>query len=58
MVGADAIVVGPDDFLVLRVADDLPDEVLKGFSETLRDLGLGERVLIVAGVIEMAKVQK
>lgn len=55
---ADAIVVGPEDYLVIRVQESLPRSVIEGFTETLREMGLGERVLIVAGDVEMAKVAK
>ena len=54
---AEALVIGPEDRLLLRFTQDLDREVIEGLSETLREVGLGERTLVLLGDVEMGKVE-
>ena len=59
---AEALVVEPDEVLVLRLSDDLlgdpqMEQIFADLEETLTALGLKERYLIVQG-IELAKVKR
>ena len=49
--------IGPEDRLLLRFTQDLDREVIEGLSETLREVGLGERTLVLLGDVEMGKVE-
>ena len=62
---AEALVVGPNDFLVIRMGEEITslsasdfEEMMESFNQTLRDHGLGDRTLVIAGDIELAKVER
>lgn len=49
-----AIVLGPDDRLVIVVDADISDYALDGATAALKDRGFSDRVLIVAGAEALA----
>lgn len=55
---ADAVVVGPEDRLVVRVAEDWTQEVVEELLMSFKDIGIDDRVLILWGDVEFAKVAK
>jgi hypothetical protein len=65
VVPAEALVIGPEDRLILRLPNHaLPEDALEAgemmdaFNKTIREVGLAERTLILYGDgIEMGKVE-
>jgi len=53
----DALVVGPEEVLILRSKGEIEEHVLASVSEALERVGLGGRTLIMSGVEwDLAKV--
>lgn len=49
IIDAEALHVGPDEVLVVTISD-LASDALEGFIRAFEDVGLGGRVLIIAGM--------
>lgn len=56
---ADAVVVGPNDRLIVRIKDDIfTHELADGLMEEFKQMGLTDRVLVLwADDLEFAKVE-
>lgn len=56
---ADAVVVGPNDKLIVRIKDDIfTHELADGLMEEFKQMGLTDRVLVLwADDLEFAKVE-
>lgn len=59
IVDAEALIVGKDEVLVLRLPDDNDsEEMMEFFQETFDSLGIGNRVMVLFGEVEMGKVAR
>jgi len=60
VVDAEALKVGPDEVLIVRIADmgDETQSLVEGFLSELTALGLEDRALVVVGDAEFAVVEK
>lgn len=59
IVPADALHVGPDEVLIIRLDSEWSDEdVVQSLLDALAKIGLKERALVFFGVAEMAVVAK
>lgn len=55
---AEAITVGPDELLVVTIAEDVPQEFIDGLSAHLKECGWEDRVVILVGAeITLGKVE-
>lgn len=54
-----ALVIGPDEKLLLKLPDhgELTQDVMDELSAALREVGLEERTLVLAGEIEVTVVK-
>ena len=60
VVNAEALKVGPDEVLIVRITDqgEYTESLVEGFLDELTALGLEERALVVVGDAELAVVKK
>ena len=54
---AEALIVGPDEKLILHLSDEYDEELVADLHEALDSIGLAERSLILIGEVEFTKVQ-
>jgi hypothetical protein len=54
----EAMVIGPEDRLLIRLPDDIgiDDEMLEAFRDALAEIGVGDRTLVVVGNAEFVKL--
>jgi hypothetical protein len=62
VVPAESLVIGPEDRLILRIpegawAAEDAETMMADLAQTLREVGLGERTLVLLGDVEMGKVE-
>lgn len=57
IVNAEALVVGPEDRLLLRIPEDIPETAIEDLWEAIGSIGIKERCLIVHGMLEFTKVE-
>lgn len=55
---AEALVVGPDEVLIIRLPENSQDEGIELLLEHLKSIGLEHRSLVFSGEVEFAKVQR
>ena len=58
---AEALIVGPDEVLVLKLAqtnEEEEAEMTEFLQETFDSLGIGNRVMVFFGEVELAKVAR
>ncbi len=63
IVNAEVLVVGPDEILLIKIADPFVDTdgrmpEVDSFLAELERLGLSDRSVVIAGDVELAKVQR
>lgn len=54
---AEALVVGPNDLLAVKCAEDTPQGMIAAFNTAMKERGWENRVLLIAGDVEFAKVE-
>lgn len=58
VINAEALRVGPDEVLIIRLNSDADEEVAKDLLDYLREVGLEKRSLVFTGDVEFAIVQR
>ncbi len=64
IINAEALVVGPDEILIVKLDEPFvgeetgESETVNAFLAELERLGLSDRSVVIAGDVELAKVQK
>ncbi len=64
IVNAEVLVVGPDEILIVKIDEPFVDEetgesdTVNAFLAELERLGLSDRSVVIAGDVELAKVQR
>lgn len=55
---AEGLVVGPDEYLLIKVGEGIDEKQIPAMLEHLKAVGLADRTLIFSGDVEISKVAK